>query len=92
MIYMYNNIIKVPHGYQDIYPQTSWRFPSVSTTRGSSIPSLSMTSMASMGSMPVAEDYSTHSPHSSPGRALVPAAPQYTTSSPHSSPGNIWST
>ena len=75
---------QVPHGYQDIYSQASWRFP---TTRGSSIPSLSMSSMPSMP-----EDFSTHghtSPHSSPGRALVPATPQYTTSSPHSSPGEI---
>ena len=77
-------MFQVPHGYQDIYPQASWRFPSVSTTRGSSIPSLSMSSMP--------EDFSTHghsSPHSSPGRALVSAAPQYTASSPHSSPGHI---
>ena len=85
---------QVPHGYQDIYSQASWRFPAVTAavSRGS-VSNISTLSMASMVSMASPEDYSTSahpvSPHASPGRAMVAAGAQYTAASPHSSPGNV---
>merc|ERR1719322_634408 len=77
---------EIPHGYQDIYSQSSWRFPHThsSSSRGSSMSTIS----SSLSSMSAPEDYSS-SPHSSPGRVMVGTnTGQYTTTtSPHSSPG-----